>query len=36
MLFYHTGHVIDKQTRKASNLTINSDGDGNSDGDDDM
>jgi hypothetical protein len=26
MLFYHTRHVIDKQARKASNLTNNTDG----------
>jgi hypothetical protein len=33
MLFYHTRHVIDKQARKASNLT-DSDDDGDSDSDD--
>jgi hypothetical protein len=35
MLFYHTRHVIDKQARKASNLTNNSDGDSDSDSDSD-
>ncbi|KAF8218909.1 hypothetical protein L208DRAFT_1345720, partial [Tricholoma matsutake] len=34
MLFYHTGHVINKQTRKASNLTNNGDSDGDGDDDD--
>ncbi|KAF8218630.1 hypothetical protein L208DRAFT_1349311, partial [Tricholoma matsutake] len=34
MLFYHTGHVINKQTRKASGLTNNGDSDGDGDDDD--
>jgi hypothetical protein len=35
MLFYYTRHVLDKQARKASNLTDNSDDDSNSDSDSD-
>jgi hypothetical protein len=31
MLFYHTRHVLDKQARKAGNLTDNSDDDSDSD-----
>jgi hypothetical protein len=30
MLFYYTRHVLDKQARKASNLTNNSDDDSDS------
>jgi hypothetical protein len=33
MLFYYTRHVLDKQTRKASNLPDNRDGDSGSDSD---
>jgi hypothetical protein len=33
MLFYHTRHVFDKQARKTSNLTDNSDDDSNSNSD---
>ena len=33
MLFYHTRHVFDKQAKKASKLSDNSDGDSDSDSD---